>query len=116
MVVGATAGRGGLLAEVVFGFLSCSSSELDSSSESLGGSMPAVAGCIASALVRLKHAVHSHCGRGWVCLPGSLSLVLLLPGPFHPRCPHHCRLGGACQRLSSDLSEHAKGVEGREVD
>lgn len=52
LVVGATAGRGGLLAEVVFGFLSSSSSELDSSSESLGGSMPAVAGCIFSTSVR----------------------------------------------------------------
>ena len=46
---GATAGRGGLLAGDGLGLLSSSSSELDSSSESLGGNMPAVAGYSASA-------------------------------------------------------------------
>ena len=69
MLAGATAGRGGLLAEVVFGFLSSSSSELESSSESLGGSMPAVAGCMASIMLRLvpKQAVHRHTGGRWLC-------------------------------------------------
>lgn len=110
LLVGATAGRGGLLAEVVLGFLSSSSSELDSSSESLGGSMPAVAGCMASTVLRLvrKLAVCRRVSGEWLCSPGLLSLVLLLPGPFQHRCPHHCRLGGAYQHLSFDLSHHAK--------
>ena len=61
LAAGATAGRGGLPAGVVLGFVSSSSSELDSSSESLGGIMPAVAGCNPSTFVILvrKHAVCS---------------------------------------------------------
>lgn len=78
MVVGATAGRGGLLAEVVLGFLSSSSSELDSSSESLGGSMPAVAGYMASTLFRLYlHSIRTDTSGKSLCSPGLLSLVLL---------------------------------------